>query len=231
MNAKDIMTAPVVTVSPDTRLAQVAALLAEHRISGLPVMDRGHVAGIVSECDLLHHREIGAPRRPARAPWWACMFQEIPDPAGYVREHGVRAGDVMSAPAITIRADTPTTRIPALLEKRRIRRVPVIDDGCLVGIVTRADLVRALPLAAREAELRSWQSDGTIRSRLLEELHGQPWWREPSGVEVTRGIVRFWGVYDDEEAMRAAHVAAENIPGVRGIEDDRIRGMDLSMMG
>ena len=231
MNAKDIMTAPVVTVSPDTRLAQVAALLSEHRISGVPVLRRGRVAGIVSECDLLRHREIGASRGHAKAPWWACMFPEIPDAGEYVREHGVRAGDVMSAPVITIRADTPAARIPALLEKRRIRRVPVVDGASLVGIVTRADLVRALPLAARDEELQSWQSDGTIRSRLLEELDGQPWWREPSGVEVTRGVVRFWGVFDGEEAKRAAHVAAENIPGVRGIEDDRVRGADISMMG
>lgn len=231
MNAKDIMTAPVVTVSPDTRLAQVAALLSEHRISGVPVLRRGRVAGIVSECDLLRHREIGAPRGHAKAPWWACMFPEIPDAGEYVREHGVRAGDVMSAPVITIRADTPAARIPALLEKRRIRRVPVVEGASLLGIVTRADLVRALPLAARDEELQSWQSDGTIRSRLLEELDGQPWWREPSGVEVTRGVVRFWGVFDGEEAKRAAHVAAENIPGVRGIEDDRVRGADISMMG
>ena len=230
MNARDIMTAPVVTVFPEMRLAEVAALLQQNRISGLPVLHRGHVAGIVSECDLLNHRDIGAASRRAKAPWWACMFPEMPDPGEYVREHGVRAGDVMSAPVITVRADTPAARIPALLEKRRIRRVPVVDDGRLVGIVTRADLVRALPLAAREAELRAWQSDGTIRARLMEELEGRPWWRQPSGVEVTSGVVRFWGVYDNEDARRAAHVAAENIPGVQGIEDERVRGPDISTM-
>jgi CBS domain-containing protein len=231
MNAKDVMTTPVVTISPDTRLARIAALLAEHRISGVPVVDRGRVAGIVSERDLLDHREIGAAGPRARAPWWACMFPEAPDPSGYVRSHGVRAQDVMSAPAVTVGGDAPAARILALLDKRRIRRVPVVEGGRLAGIVTRADLLRALPLSAQEARLQEWQSDEAIRSRLLQELHGQPWWREPSLVEVTRGIVRFSGVCDGEDAKRAARVAAENIPGVRGVEDVRIRGADMSMMG
>jgi CBS domain-containing protein len=229
MNARDIMTTPVVSICRDTRLARIAALLAEHRISGLPVVDRGVVAGIVSERDLLDHREIGPASRRAKAPWWACMFPEAPDPARYVRSHGVRAEDVMSAPAISVGQDATAARIQALLEKRRIRRVPVLDRGRLVGIVTRADLVRALPLAAQEAQLRAWQSDDTIRSRLLEELEGRPWWRAPSVVEVTHGVVRLSGICDGEEARRAARVAAENIPGVRAVEDNRVPGADISI--
>jgi osmotically-inducible protein OsmY len=107
--------------------------------------------------------------------------------------------------------------------------VPVLDRGRLVGIVTRADLVRALPLAAQEAQLRAWQSDDTIRSRLLEELEGRPWWRAPSVVEVTHGVVRLSGICDGEEARRAARVAAENIPGVRAVEDNRVPGADISI--
>ena len=157
------------------------------------------------------------------------MFPEVPDPAEYVRSHGVRAEDVMSVPVTDVEPGASAGRILALLDKHRIRRVPVVDRGRLLGIVTRADLVRAVPWAAQEAELQSWQSDETIRARLLAELEEQPWWREPAMVEVTRGFVRFSGVYGSEEAKRAARVAAENIPGVRGVTDDRIRG-DPSMM-
>lgn len=230
MNARDIMTRPVVTITPDTMLADAAALLAEHRISGLPVVERDRLVGMVSERDLLRHGEMGA--RSPKQPWWACMFRELPDPVDYVKAHGVRAGDVMTMPVVSVGEDAPAPRIAALLDKRGVRRVPVMRGERLVGIVTRADLVRSMRLAASQSRLRVWQSDDTIRARLLEELDKQAWWSSSSNVQVTRGIVRFSGIYHGEDAKRAARVAAENIPGVRGVEDDRVDGANLlSMMG
>lgn len=232
MNAREIMTTSVVAIAPDTTLAQVAALLREHRISGLPVLDHGRLVGIVSESDLLAHREIGARGNRESEPWWACMFQQAPNAARYVRAHGVRAQDVMTTPAIAVAEDTPVSRIIGLLARRGIRRVPVLRGETLVGIVTRADLVRAVALEARESGLCSGQSDDRIRDLLLEELDAQAWWRATSNVRVERGIVHFSGVYEDEVAKRAAHVAAENIPGVRRIEDHRVNGRSLlSAMG
>ena len=232
MKAREVMTTPVVTIAPDTTLAEIAALLLEHRISGLPVLDRGHVVGIVSESDLLAQREIGGRSKREPEPWWAFMFPEIPDPARYVKAHAVRALDVMTTPVISVAEETPTSKVVALLAKRKIRRVPVLRGERLVGIVTRADLVRALPLAARQSRLRSGQSDDRIRELLLEELDAQAWWRPTSNVRVEGGIVHFSGVYEDEVAKRAAHVAAENIAGVRRIEDHRVSAANLlSTMG
>lgn len=230
MNAKEMMTRTVVTITPDTMLADAAALLAEHRISGLPVVERDRVVGMVSESDLLKHREMG--ERSVQRPWWACMFRELPDPLDYVKAHGVRARDVMTMPVISVGEDAPAPRIAALLEKRGIRRVPVVRGERLVGIVTRADLVRSMGLAASQSRLKSWQSDESIRARLLEELDGQAWWNTTSNVQVTRGVVVFSGVYDSEDAKRASRVAAENIAGVRRVEDNRVDGGRLlSMMG
>ncbi len=232
MNARDIMTTNVVTVTPETTIAAVAALLLERRISGVPVVDRERVAGIVSESDLLAHREIGLGSRRAAEPWWACLFQEIPDPARYVRSHAVRASDVMSTAVASVAEDTRASKIAALFEKRRIRRAPVLRAGRLVGIVTRADLVRGLALPAREARLARWQSDDGIREQLLAELGAQAWWRAGANVLVNGGVVHFLGVYDSDEARHASRVAAENIPGVRRIEDHRVDGARLlSTMG
>lgn len=228
MNANDIMTRSVVTISPDTMLADAAALLAQHRISGVPVVEKGRVVGLVSESDLLQHRELG-PRSP-KQPWWAAMFLERPDPLEYVKAHAVRAQDVMTRRVVSVAEDTPAAKVAALLDKRRIRRVPVLRDKRLVGIVTRADLVRSMGLTERKLRLRTSQSDGAIRARLLEELEAQPWWNTTSYVDVTRGVVRFWGICYGDDARSAARVAAENIAGVRGVEDDRVDGGRLLSM-
>jgi CBS domain-containing protein len=228
MNANDIMTRSVVTISPDTMLADAAALLAQHRISGLPVVEKGRVVGLVSESDLLQHRELGA--RNAKQPWWAAMFLERPDPLEYVKAHAVRAQDVMTRRVVSVAEDTPAAKVAALLDKRRIRRVPVLREERLVGIVTRADLVRSMGLTERKLRLRSSQSDDRIRALLLEELEAQPWWNSASYVEVTRGVVRFWGICYGDDAREAARVAAENIAGVRRVEDDRVDGGRLLSM-
>ena len=228
MNANDIMTRSVVTISPDTMLADAAALLAQHRISGLPVVEKDRVVGLVSERDLLQHRELGA--RSPKQPWWASMFLERPDPLEYVKAHAVRAQDVMTSPVVSVAEDTAAAKIAALLDKHRIRRVPVLREKRLVGIVTRADLVRSLGLTKRKLRLRTSQSDGAIRARLLEELEAQPWWNTASYVEVTRGVVRFWGICYGDDAKHAARVAAENIAGVRRVEDDRVDGGRLLSM-
>src|SRR5688572_6340075 len=166
MNARDLMTTNVVTVTPDTPVATVAALLLERRISGIPVVDRERLVGIVSESDLLAHREIGGARTRKPEPWWAVMFRELPDPGDYARRHAVRASDVMTTPPFSVAEDTPASEIAALFERRRIRRAPVMRGKRLVGIVTRADLVRGLDLPAHQARLATSQTDDRIRAQL-----------------------------------------------------------------
>jgi CBS domain-containing protein len=230
MKAKDIMTTRVITVAPETTIREIATLLLERRISGVPVVDHGRVIGIVSEGDLLRRHEIDTDRKRPGA-WWVRLFQGEPGPAEYVKSHAVHAADVMTPNVISVGEDVEITRIAVLFGKRRIKRVPVLRGERLVGIVTRANLVQALAANMRGVPAHRALGDDAIRKRLLEELGAQAWWHESSNVIVTDGIVHYWGVCENEEEKRAARVAAENVPGVRRIDDHRITYAELPSMG
>lgn len=233
MKAKDIMTTPVVTVSPATTVREIAALLLERRISAVPVVEDGRLVGLVSEGDLLHRHEIGTDRdRPARS-WWLGLIAGGPGEAAaqYVKSHAMRARDVMTRDVITVDEDTPIATIAARLEAHHIKRVPVLRGGRPVGIVSRTDLIRALAARPRSTEPPRARSDESIRRELLAELERQPWWRSSaSSLTVTDGIVHYWGILDYGEQTDAARVAAENVPGVRKVEDHRMRIADLPSM-
>jgi CBS domain-containing protein len=230
MKAKDIMTSPVISVAPDTPVREIAKLLYERRISAVPVLEEGRLVGIVSEADLLHRHEIGT-ERPAPGSWWLRLFSIDSAPADYVRSHATRARDVMAHEVITVTPDTPAAEIATLLETRGIKRVPVVRGAELVGIVSRANLVQALASTRQAAVRATSPGDHAIRVRLLDELERQPWWaRVGSSVVVTEGIVHYWGMVDSEEQRNAARVAAENVPGVRGVEDHRFRYRDVPSM-
>ncbi len=151
MHASDIMSTPVISVAPDTPVKDIAALLFEKRISGVPVLDEGRLVGLVSEGDLLRRHEIGTERAKRGGSWWLRMFGADQTPAEYVKAHGRRAQDVMTREVLTIMPDTPVAEIATLLESRGIKRLPVMRDGQLVGIVSRANLVQA---ACRHASRR-----------------------------------------------------------------------------
>jgi CBS domain-containing protein len=229
MKAKDLMTPSVFAVTPDTTIRQVVDLFAATGISGVPVIEGERLVGIVSEGDLLRRHEIGTDRRSAGLPWWMRVFRRPHDAGEYVKSHATRAADVMTTPVISVQEETPASRIASLFEEHGIRRVPVLEDGRVVGIVTRANLVQAVALAA--AASVAGHGDRSIRSALLDELSAQEWWHGDSNVLVEDGVVHFWGVYEDEEAKHAARVAAENVPGVREIVDHRISGASLPTMG
>ncbi len=227
MRVADIMTSPVITVAPDAEVAEVVGLLLEYRISGMPVVEQGKVVGMIGEGDLVHRREIGTEARGDDRSWWQRIVRPNPAPAEYVHSHGKYARDVMSSHVPCVTADMPLAELADLFEDRRVRRVPVLRDGKLVGLATRADLMRALARGA--SMLRPARSsvaavdDDTIRTRLLAELTAQPWWaRGWVEVDVEQGVVRYLGVFRGEAERRAALVAAENVPGVRGIDDRRM---------
>jgi len=228
MNAKDLMTAPVVTVAPDTTVREIATLLLERRISAVPVVDDGRVVGLVSEGDLLHRHEIGADRhRPAGA-WWLRLIRGDSSPADYVKSHGAHARDVMTREVIAVTEDTPAAEIATVLETHRIKRVPVLRGERLVGIVSRANLIQGLAVKAGNEKAPRVKTDAGIRRQLMAELERQPWWqRSLSNVLVTDGIVHYWGLVDSDGDRDAARVAAENVPGVRGVEDHRARYSEL----
>lgn len=228
MKARDIMTSPVITVEPETSVKEIAELLFERRISAVPVLEKGRLVGLVSEADLLHRQEIGTDRVARSGSWWLRLFSAERSPEDYVKSHARRARDIMTQEVATVTPDTPIAQIATLLETRRIKRVPVMDEGRLVGIVSRSNLVQALAVKPAPEAVHP-EGDEAIRASLLAELERQLWWGHQvvSNVVVTDGVVHYWGTLDSEEQREAARIAAENVPGVRRIEDHRIRLRDL----
>jgi len=231
VKAKDIMTTPVATIRPETRVREIATLLLQQRISGLPVVDHGRVVGMVSEGDLVRRYEIGTERRRSEGSLWTNLLKGNPGPAAYVKSRADRAADIMTQPAICIPHDVPAAEIAARFEKHRIKRLPVLLHDRLVGIVTRADLVRALAERSRTKRHVHARSDDAIRAQLLEELSSQTWWHPQAHVFVTDGVVRYEGLYDNGSDKAASRIAAENVPGVRRVEDNRISIAEFPTMG
>ncbi|MFQ5953686.1 MAG: CBS domain-containing protein [Kiloniellales bacterium] len=218
MQAKDIMTTNVVTVTPDTRVERIAGLLLERRISGVPVVDQDHrVVGIVSEDDLIRRPESGTERRRS---WWLDLLAGTEDRAAeYVKTHGLRAEDVMTRNPATVSEDTPVGEIAQMLERRRIKRVPVLRDHKLVGIISRANLLQGLA-ARKQAGPAPSADDRSIREQVIETLSREEWLTHGSfNVTVTDGVVEIWGWVDSEPERRALKVAIENVPGVRSLVD------------
>lgn len=218
MQAKDIMTTPVVSVAPKTGVSEVARLLLERHISAVPVIEAdGRLVGMVSEGDFLRRAEGDGHRHGS---WWLRLLSDSgTNAADYVKTHGRSAADVMTRDVVTVTEDTPAGDVAHLLETRRIKRVPVLRDGKVVGIVSRADLLRGLA-ARRDAPAASASvEDEAIRKQILEEIAAGDW--APTygvSVVVVDGIVQFWGIVDSHEQGEALRVAAENVPGVKGVE-------------
>ena len=215
MNAADIMTTEVISVSPTTTVMDIAKLLLQHGISAVPVVDdRGRPIGVVSEGDLMRREETGT---AGRAPWWLRAITSNVDSAKeFTKMHGLTARDVMTREVVQVSEDAPLGEIAMLLEKHGIKRVPVVRDGKMVGIVSRANLLRALTLAVPAAPSAD---DRELRGRVLATLEDQPWEDAiyPT-VTVKDGVVHIWAVVPSKEQGEALRVAAENVPGIRGLE-------------
>ncbi len=222
MQVRNIMTKTVIHVAPEASVLDAAALLVENRISAIPVVSGDAVVGIVSEADLLHRTELGTERDPAARPWWRRIFDRDSESLSYVEAHATKVRDVMSTPVFSIAEDMPVAELAALFETRKIKRAPVLKSGLLVGIVSRSDFVRALVARAKQGQEAQPKDDASIRRALLAELESQHWWHsDRSDVTVSDGVVRFAGQVDSTEEKTSARVAAENIPGVRAVEDSR----------
>ena len=218
MNAADVMTPDVITVQPDTPLDKVIDLMLQHGISGLPVLDQDVLVGIVSEGDLLRRVELGTVQ--VRSHLLEVLADAGSLAAEYARTHGRRAAEVMTRNVVTVDEATPLAEVARLLEARRIKRLPVMRDGRLVGIVSRANLVRAL--AGRlQSEPPPAADDRRIRSAVLGELRRHKWgaWVAQLDVTVVDGVVTLWGLVNSEEQRMAVRVTAENVAGVKRVED------------
>ncbi len=217
LRARDLMTADVVTVPPSTPVIAIARLLADRGISAVPVVAAdGAVAGIVTEADLIR-RLAGEDDRPAG--WLASMFANpARDAERYARTHGMTAADVMTEDVVAVDPDTLASVIAHMMEDRGIRRVLVTQEGRLKGLVSRADLLRALVAPAPEAgEL----SDDRIRRAVLAAMKREPWADTFYAlVDVKDGVVEFHGFSRSAAVQRGLRVLAENVPGVKGVVDN-----------
>jgi CBS domain-containing protein len=219
MQASDVMTATVISVKPEMSVRDAARVLAEHRISGAPVVDaRGRVVGMISEGDLLHRTELGTLTEGRRS-WWLDLISADHDAANYIKAHGRTVQDVMTAEVTSIGEATSLSDVATVLESRHVKRVPVLRDGQLVGIVSRANLVQALASITDEPGGDASPSDRDIRAMLMGELAGHKWAFAGRNIVVRDGVVHLWGSSWSTDSLRAMCVAAESIPGVKRVED------------
>ncbi len=217
MKARDVMVSPVITVKAHSSVKDVAKILVEHRISAVPVVDDdGKLVGIVSEGDLVHRVETGTERR--RSWWLQALMEDSTLAAEFVKAHSRIVADVMTRDVVTATPDTPLHEIAALLERKKIKRVPIVASGDLVGIVSRANLIQALASGRKELDLPV--SDTVIRDKLVSTLKTQRWAHATMlNVTVADGVVDLWGIVNSGEERKAIRVAAESIPGVRTVND------------
>jgi CBS domain-containing protein len=215
MRAHEVMTREVVSIPPDATVHEIAEVLLDRHISAVPVVDQSAaVVGIVSEGDLLRRRELGTDRR--RHGWRAFLANPDTVARDYVKSRGLHARDIMSAPAISVGPDATLAELAALMEKRGIKRVPVVEDGRLVGLVSRADLVRALVHATAKLPMRA--NDAEICNTMLQRLDSQRFAvRSMVRVAVKDGTVTVTGIVQSEEHLQALRVMAETIPGVADV--------------
>ncbi len=227
MLAIDVMTPAVVTATTEATIPDLCRLMLESRISALPILDgAGQLVGIITEGDLLRRYESGTEKKRSSVAQLFVSDSQLA--AEYVKAHGRKAGDIMTTDIVSVSESTPLREIADLFEKHDIKRVPVLREKRLVGMVSRANLLQALvaTIEARGTEARGTEARGTgpstdndasIRAKLAAEFAGKPW--RPSNFIVRQGIVHLWGEITSEEERAAMRVTAENIAGVKGIKD------------
>jgi len=218
MKAYEILTKDPVTVTPDTPVQKVAAILTENRISGLPVVtSEGELIGIISQSDLLHRPENGTERKWK---WWLTLISN-PDSLAreFTKTHGRTAGDVMSRTVVSVPHDADLAHVADVLDRNKIKRVPVLLAGKLFGIITRGDLVRALA-GVEIGKPIDRKEDGSLQKILIDRIDAQPWLR-PTYISaiVNNGVVELWGFIGSEDQRKALHVLIQEVAGVRWIED------------
>jgi CBS domain-containing protein len=221
MRAAEIMTLEPVSIFPDASIQEAIRLMLQHKFSGLPVVNKsGAIVGIVTEGDLLRRAEIGTQRKRPR--WIEFFIGPGRLAAEYVHASGRKVEEVMSTNVHTVTEDTSLDEIVGLMEHRQIKRLPVVRGGKLIGIVSRANLVRALASIVGETQPAA-TDDASIRARIYADLREQPWASiNMIDIVVRNGVVHLWGVILDERNREAIRVAAENTAGVKAVEDHMV---------
>jgi CBS domain-containing protein len=218
MKISDVMTRRVISIGPDAGIRDAMELMLKNRISGLPVIDSsGKLIGVLSETDFLRRAETGTEPRPS--PWYDAFFGSGESARAYIRSHGLKVEDVMSRPPITVTGNTPLAEAVDIMERHRIKRLPVLHAGKVVGIVTRANLLRALVSIHRVAR-EPLRQDDAIRDQIAMAMDKETW---TTGmlveVMVHDGVVDLWGRVEDASHRDALKVLVEATPGVKRVED------------
>jgi len=217
MQVKDVMTTDVISVEPDDTVLKAAQLMLQNRISGLPVVDRvGVLVGIVTEGDFLRRGELGTERQ--RPKWLEFIVGPGRLAEEYVHASGRKVGEIMTPDPCTVAEDDALEAVVELMERRHIKRLPVMRGERVVGIVSRANLMHALASFVRDADA-SAGPDWSIRGQILAALGKLRWAPSSINVVVRNGVVELAGVITDERERQALIVAAENVPGVKEVHD------------
>jgi CBS domain-containing protein len=217
MRAHQIMTRYVISVTPRTSIEEAAKIMLQNHISGLPVIDDGgSLVGIVSEGDFLRRHEIGTGRK--RWPWLQFFVGPGRDAADFIHERGRKIEDVMTPAPVTVQEDTPLEALVRLMERYDIKRLPVMKEKVLVGIVTRTNLLQAVASMAHEIPDPT-ADDDHIRDRILRQVNATDWRPINFEVIVRNGVVHLHGIITNDQARQATIVAAENTAGVKDVHD------------
>lgn len=224
MKAQDIMTRDVTTVSPNTSVRDIAALMVEKHISGVPVLtDNGEIIGIVSQSDLLHRAELGTERKHK---WWFRTFSDSDALAReYAKAHGLKAHDIMARYVVSVRDDAELRDVADILDNHRIKRVPVVREGRLLGIITRGDLVRALS-QVQISKTAKTIDNAALHKTLHDRIRTQSWINESYiNLTVNDGVVELWGYVETVDQHSALRALVEETDGVSRVEDKLIVGV------
>ena len=216
MKAADIMVKDVVTAGPEASVRELATIMLERRISGMPVVDGGgRLLGIVSEGDLIRRPEIDTDR--VKLGWLRLLLSDEARARDFVKSHGRKAREVMTQPAISVVADAPLAEVVRLMERHRIKRLPVVEKGKLVGLVTRTDLLRAV--VARQALPSADVKDEELRARIDAMLRDEDWASSAVvHVQVEGGVAQLWGTVESEDQREALLLAVRGVPGVKDVQ-------------
>lgn len=216
MKAAEVMTKDVVCVSPEASVREAALLMLERHISGMPVTDeKGRVVGILSEGDLIRRPELETDR--ASRGWLSLFLSDEERARGFVKSHGSKVREVMTRPATCVAPDTPLAEVVRIMERQRVKRVPVVEGGKLAGIVTRADLLRAL--VTRQTEPSVALSDQKVSERIDSLLRDEDWAAGAMvNVQVENGIAQLWGTVESASQREALLLAVRGLPGVKEVQ-------------
>lgn len=225
MYASDIMTTDVATVPPDMSVQQIARLMADKKISGVPVVspEKG-VLGMVSEADLFRRTELGTESVPKR---WADMYSKPAEMAReFTKSHGAKAHDIMARPVVSVQHDAELQAVADTLDRHAIKRVPVMKDGKLIGIIARSDIVRAFGKVNVSSAGHVHLGDGIVHKAITDAMHGMAW-LDTSYINVTvkDAVVRISGFVQSKDHQDAVRIMAKEVPGVERVETNLEVGM------